>query len=73
MTEDLGDVIKPVRVKLLDENEWDDIRRDNAINEVEELQQQVSQLWDAVVGLRKDIEKFCVDFTLMANQSDENE
>ena len=73
MTDDLGDVIKPVRVTLLDEDEVHDSKHDNALNEMDDVQRQITELWEAVVSLRKDIEKFCCDFTLMANQSDENE
>lgn len=58
MTDELeGDVLKPVRQNLLDDGEWHDIKRDNALNETEEIQLQITQLWDAVVGLRKDVEK----------------
>lgn len=57
MTEHLGDILKPVRQNLLDENEWHDIKHENALNETEAIQQQITQLWDAVVELRKDVEK----------------
>lgn len=67
------DVLKPVRVRLLDETEVHDSKHDNALNEMEYVENQITELWEAVVSLRKDVEKFCCDFTLMANQSDENE
>jgi len=57
MTEDLGDVIKPVRVKLLDENEWHDIRRDNSLNELGEIQEQISQIWESITALLSRIEE----------------
>jgi hypothetical protein len=50
------DIIKPVRHKLLDEDEVHDAKHDNALNEMADVENQITELWDAVVGLRKDVE-----------------
>lgn len=60
MTDDLGDVLKPIRVKLLDDDELHDTKHDIALNETEDIQQQITQLWEAVISLRKDVEKLLI-------------
>ena len=51
------DTIRPVRRKLLDENEWHDIRRDNSLNELGEIQEQISQIWESITALLSRIEE----------------
>lgn len=57
MTDELGDVLKPVRQNLLDETEMHDIKHDVTLHEMEHMQGRISQLEDTVLELMRDIER----------------